>query len=327
MIRYLLGSLSEEERERLDELSFIDDEFAVRLSSVENDLVDAYARGELSGERLERFDTYYLASPMRREKVKTARAFHALAGKAVATGQVVLAPGPSHADAESDRPSPRSALPPWDFTFPRLVLTAAAMLGLVGVGWMIVELSRLRSQLSDAQAARLVQEQREKELQAMLERQRTAGSAMEKDLERAREEKERIERQMALERARAGSKSSSSANLDIVAIKLAAAARGAGQGATITVPSGTDYVILQVELEPDDYPGYNAVLLTQQGKKPAGWKRERLKSKALGEARVIDIVIPAGLLKPQEYIMEVTGISNTGVAEGERGYPFRVVRR
>ncbi len=48
LIRYLLGSLSEEEAERLDELGIADDAFAWRLRAVENDLVDGYVRGELS---------------------------------------------------------------------------------------------------------------------------------------------------------------------------------------------------------------------------------------------------------------------------------------
>jgi hypothetical protein len=126
----------------------------------------------------------------------------------------------------------------------------------------------------------------------------------------------------------AGSKSPSSpANLNILPFILTAPARTAGQVAAITIPSGTDYVVLQAELEPDDYPSYNAELLYQPGKIPAGWKRERLKSRALGESRMIDIVIPANLLKSREYLLAVTGISDRGVAEGERGYPFRIVKK
>ena len=80
---YLLGSLSEEEIERFDEMSFIDDEFAERLRAVENDLVDAYAKGELSGNKLERFKSFYLASPVRREKVRFAEAFQSAASASV----------------------------------------------------------------------------------------------------------------------------------------------------------------------------------------------------------------------------------------------------
>jgi len=68
-------------------------------------------------------------------------------------------------------------------------------------------------------------------------------------------------------------------------------------------------------------------LLAQPGKTPVRLKRERLKSRALVESKVIDIIIPASLLKSQEYLLAVTGNSDKGAAEGERGYPFRVVKQ
>ena len=73
--RYLLGLLPDEDAERLDEMSISDDEVAGRLRVVENDLVDAYVRGTLSGEKLERFESFYLSSDRRREKVRFARTF------------------------------------------------------------------------------------------------------------------------------------------------------------------------------------------------------------------------------------------------------------
>ena len=72
VVQYLLGSIPEEEATRLDELAFVNDEFAERLRAVEYDLVDAYVKGELSGEVLDRFQSHYLTSPARREKVKFA---------------------------------------------------------------------------------------------------------------------------------------------------------------------------------------------------------------------------------------------------------------
>src|SRR5262245_1676843 len=120
IVQYLLGSLSEEETESFDELCFVDDEFAERLSAVENDLVDTYVRGELSSRNLERSDSHYLASPRRREKVIIARAFQIHAGKVVAAGQVALAPEPSPMKATSVRPFPRQALPRGFFNIPRL---------------------------------------------------------------------------------------------------------------------------------------------------------------------------------------------------------------
>ena len=75
----LLGSLSAEETERLDELSLTDDEFAGRLQAVENELIDAYVEGELSGQTLEQFNSFYLSSPKRRERVRFAQVFRTVA--------------------------------------------------------------------------------------------------------------------------------------------------------------------------------------------------------------------------------------------------------
>ncbi|HXG91496.1 MAG TPA: hypothetical protein VNN73_03890 [Blastocatellia bacterium] len=73
LTQYLLGQLPEREAERLDELSFTDAAMAARLQAIENDLVDAYARGKIADATLERFNSYYLASPKRREKAAFAR--------------------------------------------------------------------------------------------------------------------------------------------------------------------------------------------------------------------------------------------------------------
>ncbi len=68
LIRYLLGSSPEEETERLDALSITDAEFSLRLKAAENDLVDAYVKNELSTETVQRFESFYLASPLRSRK-------------------------------------------------------------------------------------------------------------------------------------------------------------------------------------------------------------------------------------------------------------------
>ena len=74
LTQYLLGALPEDQTERVDEASITNDEIALRLRAMENDLVDAYVRGELSGETLERFESAYLANPERRKRVVFATA-------------------------------------------------------------------------------------------------------------------------------------------------------------------------------------------------------------------------------------------------------------
>jgi len=79
ILEYLLGSLSETDCERFDALSVSDQGFAEQLGASENDLVDAYVHGELTGATLERFETHYLASALRRDKVELAKSFQAYA--------------------------------------------------------------------------------------------------------------------------------------------------------------------------------------------------------------------------------------------------------
>jgi hypothetical protein len=73
---YLLGRLPEEDVERLDEMTFTDPDFAEELTAAEKDLIDAYVNGELNGEDLLNFESYYLATPLRRKKVTFARALN-----------------------------------------------------------------------------------------------------------------------------------------------------------------------------------------------------------------------------------------------------------
>jgi hypothetical protein len=75
LVRYLLELLPDAATERLDEACIADDEVAGRLRIVEGDLVDDYVRGRLAGHVLERFESRYLSSPRRREKVRLAACF------------------------------------------------------------------------------------------------------------------------------------------------------------------------------------------------------------------------------------------------------------
>lgn len=112
LIEYLLGTLPQQEVERLDKLIVSDEAFASRLHAIENDLVEAYANGELTGAVLERFQSYCLCSPRRREKVKIAQALVARRNRAseASTARRVLA---------------ALRIPRWAFAAPAAILLLA----------------------------------------------------------------------------------------------------------------------------------------------------------------------------------------------------------
>ncbi|HEY3132263.1 MAG TPA: hypothetical protein VGL91_22600 [Acidobacteriota bacterium] len=323
---YLLGSLSDEKTERLDELSIADDEFAGRLSEVENDLADAYVRGELSGHTLEKFKSFYMLSPKRHEKVRFAESLLAFKESGVAV-QAKDAQAPAPASSRPSRestqhfsrlpffPAPRTALQ-WAFA-------AALVLMLVGGGYLVFENLRLRNQMTQTEAERTGLEQREKELQRQLAQQRSAEAETVKELARVGDRLAQIEEQLTANR-QSGKVGLPSREPGIVSFALLPQTRGAGQIAAVAVPAQTDYVILQLQLESDDFPGYQ-VALRNPANNQIVWRSGKLKAKSGGTNKAVSITLPGNLLKQQNYTLDVTGIPASGAAEFISSYPFRVV--
>ena len=63
--RYLLGTLPEDERQRVEDLYFSKPERFEELVAAENDLIDSYVRRALSSSEARLFESNYLSSPER----------------------------------------------------------------------------------------------------------------------------------------------------------------------------------------------------------------------------------------------------------------------
>ncbi len=147
--RYLLGPMTEEEMTQVEERYFSDPDLFARLEAVEEDLVDDYVRGNLSGAERGRFEQSYLNSPQRQEKVRFARLL-----------QQYLA----EQEARAPEVAKRARAPMWlPMRFP---LAAAAAIVLVGGSVSLVHLWRSRGQVSHrlaAEQARLAAERSQRE--------------------------------------------------------------------------------------------------------------------------------------------------------------------
>lgn len=71
--KYLLGELSEGDSQQLEEAYFADDSLFERFVAVKEDLLDAYARGLLTGNKRKHFEKQFLGSKPRREEIEDAR--------------------------------------------------------------------------------------------------------------------------------------------------------------------------------------------------------------------------------------------------------------
>lgn len=140
---YLLGGLTEPERDRMDEMSIADDDFAVALRIAEDELVDSYVHGELHGETLERFKTSYLNSPANLEKVSFARALGHACDRSAARFTTCPVALPV-------KPSPRGR-PGWIGAWQWAAATTVLIL-LPAAGWLLVQKQSLRRALETVTA-------------------------------------------------------------------------------------------------------------------------------------------------------------------------------
>jgi hypothetical protein len=326
--QYLLGALPEAEAESFDELGFADEGFVDTLNAVEKDLVDAYVQGDLADPELERFESYYLASPLRREKVIFAQAFKVLSDRRA------IAPVESENAAKSVTRGKASG---WfsvlnviaaEHPALRWGFVAVALVLMIGAGWLVFDNVRLRHQVSQTQASQDELLHRERELQNQIKGQQSASSATEQEVARLRDEQKRLEQELPKQREQQDIREQhepSSGGLSIASFILAPQLRGVGQIQTVSVPAKTDLVAMQLGLEPNDYSAYRVALLNQSGNQTL-WRRSKLKAKMAGDSKTISVSFHAAMLKPQTYVLRVSGISAKGVAEIVGDYPFKVVK-
>jgi hypothetical protein len=342
---FLLGTLPAERADFFDELSFTDDRFAELLNITEKDLVDAFAQGELTGERLERFNSYYLSSPLRRQKAEFARAFQQAAEKEVPI-------------AEESRKKSLAGYLSALLTFPRVSLRwgfalAAASLVFFG-GWMFYENARLRSELSRSKTGpddRVRRESDPAEWEKPLDNEpanrSTANSEVERELAEERAERERLaqeelkdaqqpKRRVAERESQTGAKTPARQKKErdgkppgdrvpvIASFVLSPALRSGNQPVALSLPPGATSVALTLELETDDYTFYRAVLRDQTNDQSV-WRSGRLRPQRRGTTPALKLIFPAGLLNARIYSVQISGVKNDGTTEIVSDYPFRAV--
>ena len=183
LLRYLLGLLPDEEAERLDEASITDEAVAGRLRVAENDLVDAYATGTLSGETQERFESFYLSSARRRQHARFAESLLRAVNRVAEPADMDIG-GSTGRSAAADKGvgsrdgSARLRIVPR----PKPSWRLAAALLLLAFGPRLFRDVRLRSGLADLQRQRAALNGPAHELERQPDDERAAGAQVIKEL-------------------------------------------------------------------------------------------------------------------------------------------------
>jgi hypothetical protein len=332
MTRYLLGELSEEERVRLEEQFFTDEEYYERLLAREDELTYDYAQGDLSPRERGRFEERFLASAEGRRKAGFARALIEKASEFKAAG----AREASRPEQSPRRPS-LSAL--FGFRRPALgfSLAAAALVVALGAAWLMLETKRLRDQLAEQRAERAAQERRSQQ-EAADERARL--DQLRGELEGERERRARLERELAERRAQPAREGSAGGQAPpgrepagvrarpfvISFVLTPGQVRGADELKRLRIPAGADRLRLQLVLKGEGgYKSYRAVLRTAEGEEV--WSRAGLRARAGESGRALSLSLPARLLAADDYELTLSGLTAGGDLEEVGDYYFGVVKR
>ncbi len=288
LVRYLLGALPADENERLDERTFVDEELAERLRVVEDDLVDSYAAGTLTGERLQRFESFYLASPRRRSKAAFAKGLQ----------------GAIDRSTRQPRPVPNTT-PPVSRPVGRAVwwpLAAAAAL-VVATCVLFLQNITLRRELRDSERHIAVADHRATAASEQLGlEQKTAAAA-----------------KQALADARA-------AQPLAVALVLLPQTRGVSSVPILVLPTGASAVPLTLALETGGGASFE-VALRDPATNGTIWRSPSLAPQRVRQTPMVPVALPAALLKAQHYALDLFELRSGSGKEFVSSYAFEVARQ
>lgn len=322
-IRYLLGTLSEEEKTRFEEVYFLDDAEFEQLEIAEDELLDRYVKSELSPEEALQFRKL-LVSPRLAERVEVARIIAQRAASLPKKKEVTPVPEVSNRRVE----------PPhvgwWDRLFgPAAVATPAfrpamalaMMFMLLTTVALVFVWTKLR-----AESQRLAQEQQQREqLQREIENERSRNAQLDEQLKQTRQEKEDQLQHYAEKYEQLAKQQQSTQPLAFsFVLNPTAGVRGSGGDSTPTIPnpSGVPSVEINVNVTHGDYASYNAVVRNiDSGNEVA--RRNNLKPVPSRGKQYITLKVDSKRLPPGSYNVHVDGVVPGG-EETFDDYPFRV---
>ena len=294
---YLLGRLPEAEAAALEREYFKRPAALEDVLAAQDDLIDDYVQGSLSEMEARRLEDGVLATRDGRARLELARAL---------TERAATGTEPAPATSPAEVPPRPAASPRWT-----VALAASLAVALAGAGFWVRWSRQEARELAAARAAREQAESRSRTSSAEAEAARQQQEAAE------RPRATRLEEQLARERLRAPAGR-------VLSIVLAAGLERGPQGpGAFSVPPATREVRLRLLLERDPHPSYRVSVETPEGRRLA--VRNAVVSQPTGSGRAVDVVLPAGLLRPGTYVALLhggTGAPGTSLVDA---FPFQVL--
>lgn len=311
--KYLLGDLPEPEWEEVERQYFTDPDFLERVELIEEELIESYALGALSGEKKRKIEQNLLNTPYQKEKAK----FAGLLLRSIDEA------------AETEVAAARPLLPRenwWDavrgfFRFQgglALAAPAAAVLLLVS-GGLVFEIIRLRQQLEIARQEQAELRQREQDLQNTVAQQQGV-------IERLTGRPQIPTPGKKAEPGKENTPPPKTQFATFISPLLFTGTRAGQEGLQDLVIS-LDFKTVRLRLVYDgkSHLRFRAVLENADGEQL--WQKGNLPANRFGSRKRIDVELPAGLFEDRTYTITLKARTSSG-EEGDVGrYTFKVNRK
>lgn len=307
--------MPEDERARIEDRLFADDQLHEQIEAVKSELADDYVRGELTFDERWRFERRFLNSPQDRDRVAYARA---------------MAQGFSELRAEEAAASEPAVSPPVSWrqsllTFLRerslaiqFALAAATLIFMFGGVWLLREIRQMRAQVELAQQSSAASQRERQELQRQVADQIARGDELAAQLEREQAERERLQKELDQPQSRTPAFFSFILSPGLI--------RGADEPEKLVAPKSARQIRLQLDLNgADSYRSYRAEIRTARGN--LVWSQDALPARSTSIGKSVFVTLPASALANGEYELTLRGVINQGKLEDIGYYYFNVIKR
>jgi len=333
LTRYLLGVASQSERERLEAEYFSDEDAFEKMLGAEDDLIDAYARGELSNKERRQFEDRFLNSAQGRERVQFARTL---------AGAVTVAPPLPQQSPTVYQPGFFSSLWTGGAAW-RLAAVSAALVLMVVSAWLLFERAKMRAELYTLRAQRdsLIQES-EKLLQAAeTERARSAESTaqiktLEEQLASTSREVQNPPRDLPGRRGIKRSEGATQGNDFVTQLPAASSTtfdlnpgsvRSEGSsGNSLKIPRNAKQIVLRLGVATVEHEYYRAVIETADGDPVKSFDSFKPTRPSRQSQRIVLPPIPVRDLPANVYVISLQGKQPDGSFVKVADYSFSVTK-
>ena len=307
--RYLLGILSEDERERFEQQYFSDNALFDEIEIAEDELVDRYVRGDLTESDRRLFEQALSSSPRLNDRIEFARLLSSKTASPSTLSEKVKTVSQPGFWQRLFAPQNQSV---------RLAYGFAVFLLLIGGVVVITAWMNLRQQSAGLAARDAELRQQQETITRQLTEMRAQNEQRANDLQKRAEdleaERQSIKQQLeSLDRPQ---------GLIALLTLRPGATRSAEGRSHFTLDRSYATLNLRLELMDSGYPRYRAIVLNPD-LKPVS-KLQTLTPKSTASGKFLNLSLPLKSISPGDYLVRVEGIDKSGKIDPVDDYPFQL---